>query len=151
MLADNPNDAWIWDRLGDVYLKGERPDLAAVAYEQSTLVNLGQVESHFSLGIILSQIGQKHEAVGHLRNMLLRAGNYEHMDADSLRDMLTNGLHTLVEISDGPEQFMSYLPLGPDFAAAGIVPGHESGLLEFVDIEIDTRSFEGMYPIAEIY
>jgi tetratricopeptide (TPR) repeat protein len=70
-LSKEPDNAWIWDRLGNIYIRGGRPDLAVVAFEESIRHDPCQMESHYSLGKILLEAGAKDVAALHLRRMLL--------------------------------------------------------------------------------
>ncbi|UOF91692.1 tetratricopeptide repeat protein [Fodinisporobacter ferrooxydans] len=51
-------DSLHWNKLGNLYNKGGRPELATVAFEQSVRLDPTQAESHFSLGQILDQMGE---------------------------------------------------------------------------------------------
>jgi len=44
MLKQDPENAWIWNRLGNAYYKGGRADLAVVAFEESVKYDPRQTE-----------------------------------------------------------------------------------------------------------
>ncbi|RTL51161.1 MAG: tetratricopeptide repeat protein [Rhodocyclaceae bacterium] len=47
-----PNDAETWLRLGNLYARSNRPDLAAEAYQRAVLLNPGDARLWYNLGII---------------------------------------------------------------------------------------------------
>lgn len=91
-------DAYLWNRLGNLYYKGSLPELAVVAFEHSLRLDPAQIESHFSLGNILVEIGEDESAAYHFRMMLVYARLYQKMESLQMRDMLTAGLQCLFEI-----------------------------------------------------
>lgn len=93
-LDKKPDDAWVWDRLGNMYYKGGRPDLAAVAFEESIKNDPKQTESHYSLGQLLYMAGMNDAAIQHLRQVLITARDYDKIGPSELRDMLTESLFT---------------------------------------------------------
>ncbi len=149
-LMQKPDDAWVWNRLGNMYNKGGRPDLAVVAYEESIKHDLNQVESHFTLGKILFELGAGDAAMQHLRKALLSARDYHHMEPLELRDMLTDALFTMFDIVEDVEKFIALLPKGDEFENKKN-NSKKQAALEFTDIEVSFDGPEGMYPLAELY
>lgn len=148
MLKQNPSDAWIWNRLGNAYYKGGRPDLAVVAYEESVNNDPGQTESHYSLGRILDEVGITEDAVLHLREMLITARHYERMEPLQLRDLLTAGLHILFDIKEDPKEMMDFLLEGEKDRPQ---QSQNNKSMHYVELDITFDEFEGLYPLAEIY
>lgn len=148
LLKQNPYDAWKWNRLGNAYYKGGRPDLAVVAYEESVKNDPGQTESHYSLGRILHEVGLTEDAVLHLREMLVTARHYELMESLQLRDLLTAGLHILFDIKEDPKEMMDFLLKGEKDRP---LDSQIKGPMHYVELDITFDEFEGLYPLAEIY
>jgi predicted Zn-dependent protease len=73
LLKKDPYDSFIWNRLGNLYRKGNRPELATCVFEHFIMIFPGQAESHLTLGDMLSQISYLKNAGYHLRQMLLSA------------------------------------------------------------------------------
>lgn len=154
ILEREPENAWLWNRLGNAYYQGGRPDLAVVAFEESLKYDQGQTESHYSLGRILYEHGEVEAAVSQLRQMLLTARDYNRLESLTLRDILTEGLHILMDILEDIEKFFAFLPKADDFAAYRGEPDKskkKSGNLALFDLDIDLYDFQGLYPIAEMY
>lgn len=143
----------LWNKLGNTYYKGGRPELAAAALEQSIRVDPTHMESHFTLGQILFQIGENDLASYHYLQALSHAKDYSFLDAHSLRDILANTLSSLLYMdidSDGDSQFMSTLE---EIAATGVdhERHHEFAQLALVEMELFPDRLESFYPLAELY
>lgn len=153
-LQQKPGDAWLWNRLGNAYYKGDRADLAVVAFEESLKYDSGQTESHYSLGRILYEEGEMEAAASHIFWMLLTARNYERIEPVTLRNILAEGLRILMEIKNDVENFFDFLPKADDFAeerAKFDERKENSGYLTILDMEIDFHELEGLYQLAEVY
>lgn len=154
VLQREPDNAWLWNRLGNAYYQGGRPDLAVVAYEESLKYDAGQMESHYSLGRILCEHGEAEDSASHLRQMLFTAGDYDLIEPLVLRDILARGLYILLDVLDDAERFVNFLPTASDFAAYSAQTGNNtknSGYFGFVDLELDFSDLASIYPLAEIY
>lgn len=153
-LQQEPEDAWLWNRLGNAYYKGGRADLAVVAFEESLKYDSGQTESHYSLGRILYEEGEGEAAASHIFRMLLTARNYERIKPVTLRNILAEGLHILMEILNDLDKFFDFLPKADDFAEerAKLDENKEnSGYLTILDLDINFHELEGLYQLAEVY
>ncbi len=140
-LSQTPQEAFIWNRLGNAYLKGKRADLAATAFEQAVTIDSGQLESHYSLGGILFEIGQLETAALHLRQALACAHRYQHMPADALRNMLVSGMQMLFEINVQTGKSVPVIPLEEELAAA-----REPGLDKNTSLAVDRMVALNIYP-----
>jgi tetratricopeptide (TPR) repeat protein len=152
-LNEDPDNAWIWNRLGNLYLNGGRPDLAVAAFEESIKHDPGQMESHFSLGQILLKAGLKEAAASHLRRVLITAYKYDRLKRSDLRDMLTETLFTLLDILEGMTNLVEFLPKADEILPDCLESGapDKTVTLNFREIDIRLDKFEGMYPLAELY
>ena len=148
LLKQNPSDDWNWNRLGNAYYKGGRPDLAVVAYEESLKNDSGQTESHYSLGRILYEFGMTEDSAIHLREMLVTARHYERLEPSQQRDLLTAGLHMLFDIIEDPRELMDFLLRGEKDRPPG---SQNNEIVHHVELNITFDKFEGLYPLAEIY
>ncbi len=152
-LIEEPGNAWIWDRLGNLYLNGGRPDLAVAAFEESIKHDPDQTESHFSIGQVLLKAGLKEEAASHLRRVLITANKYDRLDRSDLRDLLTETLFMLLDIFEEMPKLLEFLPKA-DEIIPGCLESHapdKTVILNFREINISLDKFEGMYPLAELY
>ena len=148
-LAKHPEDAFLWNRLGNSYHKGGRPDLAAVAFEQSLKVDPEQLESHYTLGNILLELGLEREALSHLRQVLIVARKYKQVTASYLRDLLAETLYHLVLLARDGEQFLSFLPMGHELFPGESLPSGTT--IMFTDISVDSSDPSSLLPLAEQY
>ncbi|NLI11338.1 tetratricopeptide repeat protein [Pelotomaculum propionicicum] len=149
-LAGQPEDSFTWNRLANSYLKGGRPDLAAVAFEQSLKIDPAQMESLYSLGKILHEAGEDEAAARYLRQVLINAKRYGRMKAEDMRDMLTSTMEYLLIIYDDFEKFLSALPKAQDM----LLPGEtlsDSCAIGFMDLTIYPDDYKSFYPLAEMY
>ncbi len=149
-LRDTPGDGWIWNRLGNVYYKGGRADLAVVAYEESLKHDPHQVESHYSLGKILFQVGETEAAIQHFRRALHSAHDYQRLEPLALRDMLSDSLFALLDIVRDAEVFATLLPCADELEGEAETRKKHRTLF-FTELDLDLSQFEGMYPLAEVY
>ncbi|MBD2872775.1 tetratricopeptide repeat protein [Paenibacillus arenilitoris] len=97
-LRNDPSDSQLWNKLGNLYLKGGRPELAAAVFEHAIKVDASHVESHYSLADMLLQIGELELAAGHFRQTLVYARAYTRLDALKLRNFLADSLCKLMDI-----------------------------------------------------
>ncbi|QQE79170.1 hypothetical protein [Alicyclobacillus sp. SO9] len=99
VIEQKPGDAYLWNRLGNIYKRGGTPVLAAVAFEQSLRYDSGQVESHLSLANILYQIGEFEACIRHSHLALVHARFYKSLDPAELHGATCVILRNLLDIS----------------------------------------------------
>lgn len=150
LLKKNPEDAFIWNRLGNLYNKGNRPDLAVCVFEHSIKIDQAQLESHFSLGDILSQIDALPEAGYHFRQTLLYASSYKKLPAHTLRELLANGLQVLFMLNSHTKGDIEFFPTSAE--RAQIIKEEEAiPSVAAQDFEITPNVEESFFPIAEMF
>jgi tetratricopeptide (TPR) repeat protein len=150
-IIKSTEDAYLWNRLGNLYYKGGRADLAVSAFEYSLSIDPMQTESLFSLGMILSGIDPK-EAANQYHKMLISAGKYSRMNGLNLRDLLSNGLRDLVyfhSISNGELSIIPPMHLYEELQIEFL--SSEESSLELIEGEVDSDDHESFYPIAEVF
>lgn len=149
-LENNPRDAYLWNRLGNAYYRAKRPDLAVVAHEQAISNDVGQVESHFSLGKILIACEELELAAEHLRQALAFSHQYKHLTAYDLREIVVGSLEILLTIYKQSDNKIDMLPK-PNAQA---IIQHNKKLIASTtkfDFDIDAEQPETLYPLAELY
>lgn len=150
-IMNSNEDSFLWNRLGNLYYKGGRADLAVAAFEYSVSIDPLQTESLFSLGMILSNIEPK-EAANQYHRMLISAFKYTRMDASNLRDLLSNGLHDLFYLNSISNGELSVIPPMSLYQELQIeIPSSEDSSLNIIEGEVDSDNLESFYPIAEIF
>ncbi|HLR62666.1 MAG TPA: hypothetical protein VK097_09525 [Lentibacillus sp.] len=149
-LREEPANAFIWNRLGNLYLKGDRPEIAASVFEHSLTLDPKQTESHFTLGHLFMEVGNYEKSAYHFKQMLLYASDYYSMKAEDLREILAAGLQYLFLIHLETDEKIPFLPTRDELESAGKVDDmvqSEKG----VDVEIIPENMESFYPFAEMY
>lgn len=154
-LGENSQDGYLWNRLGNLYSKGGRPELAAAAYEKSIEVDPTQVESYYSLGQLLIEVDEPEAAAYHYRMMLVYARNYSKLPILDLRKMLAIGLWHSFDIHMKSGHNIPFIPTKEELEALDsfkeAAAGAEHQILELQDLEVFPDDPESFYPIAEMY
>ncbi len=155
MFARNGEDAFLWDRLGNLYMKGGRPELAAAAFEQSIQLDPQQVESHASLGQMLFDVDEWEDAARHHHLALLHARNYHRMDTEKLRMLLAESLRELSIMHLESERKIPLLPDWQQHAQAQGEslgePGNKSKTLMIRGFDLNPSDQKSYLPLADIY
>jgi tetratricopeptide (TPR) repeat protein len=149
-LRETPDSSFIWNRLGNLYHKGGRPELAASVFEHSLSIDPAQVESHYTLAGFLRQIKEYEKSAFHFKQMLLHASSYTEIPAKELREILSVGLQSLLWMSLKSDGSISFLPSAGEAEAAGKKHNFQ-GKSSTVDLEIIPEELDSFYPIAEMY
>ncbi|SEC44138.1 tetratricopeptide repeat protein [Paenibacillus sp. GP183] len=154
-LRENVQDGFLWNRLGNLYLKGGRPELAAAAYEKSIQVDPSQVESHYSLGRLLFQVDELEKSAYHSRMMLVYARHYPKMAILDLREILAIGLQNLYDIHVESDRKIAFMPTKEELEVLNsfkeVAAGSEPPTLSLVDLEVFPDDRKSFYPVAEMY
>lgn len=155
-LQVNGEDGYLWNRLGNLYNKGGRPELAAVAYERSLGADPLQVESHYSLSEILYQIDDLEQAAYHCRMMLASARRYDKLEALDLRELLAAGLQQGLDIHMFTDKEIPFMPSQEEMSTLDAfketaAAGADMPKLALVDLDIDPDDRESLYPLAEMF
>ncbi|MDT0593191.1 tetratricopeptide repeat protein [Halomonas sp. PAR8] len=151
-LKQDPLNSFIWNRLGNLYDKGGRPELAASAFEHSLALDFFQVESYYSLGVLLFHIGELEEAALHFRKALVAAAKYDKLSAVDLRDFLSDSLDKLFYIHFHSDKEIPFVPTNKEIESI-----RDQEILNYIDqhldldVEIIPRNLQFFYPIAEIF
>jgi len=154
LMASQGETAYLWNRLGNLYFKARRADLAMAALERSVYLDPTLLESDFTIGMILIQSGKTEAGAWYLRQPLAKAAHYDRLNANDLRDLLA---HALLELA------LAYAKSG---GAIAMLPGQDEwadGQTPIIgDPENDawenTLRLSGrlndptmFYPLAELY
>lgn len=140
---------FLWNRLGNLYRSGGRPELAAAAFEQSLRLDSTQVESYISLGDMLHEIDECEDAAYYFRKALVHARTYDRLERSRLLDMLAVTIQHLFWIHmDQPE--IPFLPTQDEF---GDMVANLAGqsTMELREFSLDANDPKSFYPVAEMY
>lgn len=144
LIAKSPNDGFLWNRLGNLYQKGSRPELAMAAFEKSIAVDPQQAESHYSIGALLAEVKDDLNAMHHFHQVMLTAEKYDKMDDKGIRDLVAYGIANALQISIHSKGKIPFLP------TRDAVPGLKSET-SIMNIEIDPDDITSFYPIADTF
>lgn len=139
LICETPNDAFLWNRLGNVYNRGGVPELAVVAFEQSLRYDNGQVESHVSLANILYHFDEFDACIHHSHLALVHARFYTKLNPQSLHDMLCILLRNLLDATMVMGNTDLFLPPAELAKSTAEQHGKPSTSLERV---LDIRAFD---------
>lgn len=151
-LRQSPEDGWLWDRLGNLYYRSGRPDLAIVAFEEAVRRDGEQFESHFSLGMLLSVLDHQEESAHHLHLALATARSYSRLDPLKLREFVADALRQLVGLHDRTGGKVSVMPMPEEYGAEQFtsLPGSDDPA-SLQTRGLNTDDISTFYPIAEAF
>ena len=150
LISNSPDNALLWNKLGNLYYTGARPELAMAAFEKSIALDPNQLESHLSIGKILYQIKDYQHAIKHFHQMMLVAEQYEHLDAHQLREIIAFGICQCFIAST--ESKNRYLPIPTKeqiMEANRTIDLETPELLE--GITLSSEDMTTFYPFAEAF
>ena len=150
LISASPSNALLWNKLGNLYLAGARPELAMVAFEKSIAIDPNQLESHVSIGKILLQIKDYQHAIHHFHQMMLTAEQYEHLDPHSLRELVAFGICECFIASTESKQNYSPIPTREQVMAVNREINLETPEL-LQGIELSSEDITTFYPLAEAF
>ncbi len=154
-LRGSGEDGYLWNRLGNLFQRGGRPELAASAFERSLQVDRSQVESYFSLGDLLLQIGEMEKAASLLRLALVYGGSYGKLEAVRFREMLATMLQMLRDIHIRSRRKIAFLPTSDEWALVHSMSesatSAELNLPLHADLDISIEDRTSFYPLAEMF
>ncbi len=154
LMASQGETAYLWNRLGNLYFKSRRADLAMAALEKSLSLDANLMESDFTLGMILIQSGAEEAGARYLRQALAKAARYERLNANDLRDLLAHALIELARVHVKSGKAIAMLPSPEEWAEARnstTDAGGDSDSHWVVAISGRSDDPTTFYPLAEKY
>ena len=150
LIADSPTNGLLWNKLGNLYLTGSRPELAIIAFEKSIELDPHQVESHISIANLLMQLRNYKQAIHHLHQMMIAAEAYPHLEATRLRELLAHGICTSFIAATESRNKYEALPTKQQLIAAGSTVDLESDKLPRW-LALSSEDITTFYPLAEAF
>ena len=111
LIEKDPENGFLWGRLGNIYERAELDDEAYEAFELAVKWNPRDIESYFSLAIYHDESGEPEEAAAHYHNVLRFAKSYERGALELKRSLVRESLERLFELhmeSDGETEFLKF-------------------------------------------
>lgn len=150
-IGEDSDNAFLWNRLGNLYYQGGRADLAVAAFERSLSLDPKQTESLYSMGMILEDI-KPDQAANYYHKTLATGFAYTEIPAASLRDILSAAIRSLLYMSNTSNNAIPINPPLHIYEELGIdTTVTEDDSLQVVEGEMNTEQIETVYPIAELF
>lgn len=150
LIATSPKSGLLWNKLGNIYVAGSRPELAMAAFEKSIEFDPNQVESHLSIANLLMPIKDYQHVTQHLQQMMMAAHTYKHLDATRLREFLAQGICTsFIAATESKNKFLA-LPTQQQLIVANSPINLESNILP-EQLELSSKDISLFYPLAELF
>lgn len=122
LIAANPEDYYLWNRLGNLYECAERNDLAVPAFTRSLELNPQDVESHYSVGYHLKEQRQAKRAQEHFLQVLRHCRGAQRCKPQLLREVVRAALEGWMETQIQLKQTPSFPPFHPVAGGTGEIP-----------------------------
>lgn len=151
LITTSPTDSLLWNKLGNLYLTGSRPELAMAAFEKSVALDPNQVESHLSIANLLMQIRHYKEVIHHLHQMMLAADSYPHLETTRLRELLAHGICTSFIASAESKNKYNPLPTDEQLAARGRSTVHLQLNKLPRYLSLSSENISTFYPLADAF
>ncbi|KIL43426.1 hypothetical protein KP77_31320 [Jeotgalibacillus alimentarius] len=145
------DDGFIWNRLGNLYHAGGRHDLAMCAFEQAIKVDPTQLETHYTIAMLLFDAEEYELAGTHFHKALLLARYYDQLDAEKLREMLAHGYTYLFDIrqkTNGKVELFAHYADHPELPSP---EEHEAKSIINFEVEVFPDEPESFFPLVEMY
>ncbi|AWE08573.1 hypothetical protein DCE79_14875 [Lysinibacillus sp. 2017] len=150
LISTSPKSGFLWNKLGNLYLTGSRPELAMAAFEKSIELDPNQIESHLSIANLLMSIRDYQQAIHHLHHMMIAAHTYTCVEATYLRELLSHGICTSFIAATESKNKYPALPTQQQLIAAGSTIDLESeGLPAW--LELSSEDITSFYSLAELF
>lgn len=150
LMAQDHQNALLWNKLGNVYKTGSRPELAMAAYEKSIALDLMQIESHLSIAQLLQVLEQDKQAIFHYHQAMLFADRYEHLSDVQLRELVASAIANSFILAHESKNKLKALPSREDILAAGSSADFTVAQIPHTFI-LSTDDLESLYPIARVF
>lgn len=111
-IAESPDDAFLWNRLGNLYDNAGHKKLARPAYERALQLDPGEIESNHTLGCYHMNDGDRQAAAECFQRIARHARTAPRRDPEFLEEIVRDTLSKLFDLhceTDGE------IPFPPDF------------------------------------
>ncbi len=110
VLDKDPENSFIWDRLGNIYHRCGLEAEAEQAFRKALEINPTELRSHFSLGDMLFDRARYEESAGHLHQVLQLAREDREVPQNEKRDLVRAAIESLLDINTKTEGRIDVLP-----------------------------------------
>ncbi len=150
LIQEGPgNRGFLWNRLGNVYLRGGRADLAACAFERSISLDAAQFESLASLGYVLEECGEWLHGTKFYLRAIAAARVYRLLDTAALRELLAEVLHKLANLHMRYPDEVPLIPSQADYETVGLPWTADDGIRLISEYRVDLTDPTSFLPLAD--
>ncbi len=111
LIEANPNDYFLWSRLGNLYEQAEEDERAFDAFSRAVKLNPQDVESHYSLGCYLAERKQLVQAAEHFTQVLRHCRTTPCRQPGLLEAMVRETLERLWQLHLESKGTIVFLPI----------------------------------------
>ncbi len=109
LIEKEPCRAFLWVRLGNLYMHADRPELAKAPYRRALQLDPQDIEAHAMMAEYLEGQEREQEALAHLENVLRHARLATHVKQDMRHHLVSTALARLLD-AKGPNEVFRLLP-----------------------------------------
>ena len=100
IIEREPENAFVWNRLGNIYSQAGLVRKASEAFARALEINPKDLESHFGLGHLSYEKGRCEEAAEHLHQVVTLAWKNQEVPEKKLRELVLETLRVLFDMAD---------------------------------------------------
>lgn len=123
LISREPDRAFLWTRLGNVYRHGDREDLAEETYRRALDLDPGDFEANSSIAEIMDETDRAEEATEHWKAVLLNARSATEVPREVRLDAVSSALEALLCAAEDPNDVFGLLPMVDAATRANRPPG----------------------------
>lgn len=147
LIDKEPERAFLWTRLGNLYNHAEVPDRAEKAYKRAIELDPADIEAHSMLGQLLFETGRSLESVPNFHAVLKNARGARKLDKNLRRSLVRNSIELLLAAHAEANGQIELLPtISPEELERN---NENSAIVELR--EFDLGSEEGVEELCDVF
>ncbi len=148
LIDREPERAFLWVRLGNVYSKGEEHERAETAYRRAIELDPKDIEAQGMLGQLLMETGRVLDSVPCWHAVLSHARDARHLK----KDMLRNIVHVAIEcLLEAHAESKGQIDLLPKMDSIELAKRSKDEPAVFELLEFDLGSEEGIGELCDVF
>lgn len=148
LIEREPDRAFLWVRLGNLYSHAEADELAKTAYQRAIELDPTDIEAHFMLGQVFIETNRPLESVPHFHAVLTHARDVIQVKKELRRNLVRGAIESLLEAhAESNGQFDLLPTMDPDEMKKG--RSDEPVVIEIR--EFDLGSDEGLDDLRDVF
>ena len=148
LIECEPDRAFLWVRLGNLYHHAEEDVLAETAFRKAIKLDERDIEAHAMLGQILVNSGRSLDAVPHWQAFLKYVRDAKHVKTELRRSLVRGAIEELLRAH---AEAQGQIELFPPTDGAGIAApsGDEPAIIEVRSFDLSTE--EGFEEVCDMF